>query len=566
MIEHSANPEDSWRNHLADYLQAVALANVAFVLMITVFATFGFLVGLRLSTALLPLAAVATFATIRVFTPSWRVASAATAVAAIAHIVAYFLAAFFFDRSWDGLAYHEEAVLQLASGWNPLFHDTHQIWIDHYPKGSWIAGAAIFLNGGQLEAGKLFNFTLMLAAGAQLAAALLRLTTLRPVTVILIVILGVLNPVAICQTTSFCVDGATASLFTVTAAGLIIYVASPRWSNLALPLFAACLLINLKFTGLIYAVILLLSAVLVVWLHHGFRTAAKLACAAAIVGAIGVLALGYSPYVRNLREKGHPFYPLMGQGKVDILTAIRPINIAGKDRFTRFAIANFSRSESVRPPRATTLKFPLRLEPIESSAWGSGNTEAGGFGPFFGALLLMAGVGLCLLLGNRTTRGRVLPMCLIVGSLLLTIFVHADGWWARYAPQAWLIPLLVIIYLLMAPQPGYVWFGWAMLSLTIANVLIVGLYFSRNEWGYSREVRNSLHEISSAPQPVTVYLGRFQSLRERLREGHVDFKLIETRPDTTATTGWRQLPSPDGDALWGGVTPPALTSSELSPD
>ena len=549
MIEHSANPEDSWRNHLADYLQAVALANVAFILMIAVLATLGYLLGFRLSAALLPLAAAAALVTLRAFTPSWPVASVAAVVAVIAHTIAYFLATAFFDGSWDGIAYHQEAVLQLASGWNPLFQNIDQIWIDHYPKASWIAGAAVFLGGRQVEAAKLFNFTLMLAAGSQVAATLLRLTTLRPVAVILIAILSALNPVAIYQTASFCVDGAAASLLTVTVAGLIIYVAYPRWSNLALPLFAACLLINLKFTGLVYAVILLLSAVLVVWLHHGFHAAAKLACAAAIVGAIGVLALGYSPYVRNLREKGHPFYPLMGKDKVDIMTRIRPTNLAGKDRFSRFAIANFSRSEYVRPPRATTLKFPLRLDASERSALGSGN-EAGGFGPFFGALLLMAGVGLCLLLGKKTTRRRVLPICLIVGCLLLTIFVHADGWWARYAPQAWLIPLLVVICLLMASQAGYRWVGWSMLVLTITNVLIVGLYFSRKEWGYSREVRNSLREISSAPQPVTVYLGRFESLRERLREGHVNFKLIDTRPDTTATAGWRQLPSPDGNALW----------------
>ena len=147
----------------------------------------------------------------------------------------------------------------------------------------------------------------------------------------------------------------------------------------------------------------------------------------------------------------------MGPQSVDIMTAIRPINLAEKDRFSRFLIANFSRSEHVRPPRATTLKFPLRFELKERSAWSVPGPEAGGFGPFYGALLLMAGAGVCLLLPNAATRHRLVPVWLIGGCLLVSIFVHGEGWWARVRPQAWLLPLLVIVCLLTTGRAGYLW-------------------------------------------------------------------------------------------------------------
>ena len=354
---------DASRTRLADYLQALALASVLFLLMLTVLATLGFVFGFRLSAAVVPLAAVAAFLVLRAFTPSWRLAAVAAAITLIVHIFAYLLASAFFDESWDGLAYHQDAVLRLALGWNPIFENANAIWVDHYPKASWIAGAAVFLSGDQIEAGKLFNFTLIFAAGAQVAATFLRLSALRLPVIVIISVLTALNPVAVYQSTTFCVDGALASLLTVMVAGLILYVATPTWSALAPPLFAACLLINLKFTGLIYVAILLSATVLVVLWQHGLRACRQTILAAAIVGIIGFIGLGYSPYIRNLVEKGHPLYPLMGPQSADILTAIRPVNLAGKDRFSRFLIANFSRSEYVRAPQSTTLKFPLWLEP-----------------------------------------------------------------------------------------------------------------------------------------------------------------------------------------------------------
>jgi hypothetical protein len=72
---------------------------------------------------------------------------------------------FIFDTSYDGMAYHEVAIISLRSGWNPLY-TAHVVdwwkasfpeagwlsnyiacdgaWVDFYPKASWILGTTAF--------------------------------------------------------------------------------------------------------------------------------------------------------------------------------------------------------------------------------------------------------------------------------------------------------------------------------------------------------------------------------------------------------------------------------------
>ena len=44
----------------------------------------------------------------------------------------------------------------------------------------------------------------------------------------------------------------------------------------------------------------------------------------AIVVIVSSCIVGYSSYVRNTIEHGHPFYPLYGEGSKDIITTMQP--------------------------------------------------------------------------------------------------------------------------------------------------------------------------------------------------------------------------------------------------
>jgi hypothetical protein len=54
--------------------------------------------------------------------------------------------------------------------------------------------------------------------------------------------------------------------------------------------------------------------------------------------------------------------------------------------------------------------------------------------------------------------------------------------------------------------------------------------------------------MSAAPGPVTVYLGPFQPLRQRLREAGVHFRLVEAAPPPSAA--WHLFPAPGNAVYW----------------
>jgi len=111
----------------------------------------------------------------------------------------------FYDVSWDGQVYHQQAVLALAEGWNPFWDAPlsiaarpDNIWINHYPKAAWIAQAILFRATGSLEAAKGLQL-LPLAAAALLVFAALRARGLRPWSAGVLAALTAGNPVALAQ-------------------------------------------------------------------------------------------------------------------------------------------------------------------------------------------------------------------------------------------------------------------------------------------------------------------------------------------------------------------------------
>lgn len=547
------------RIQLGTFLQAVTAANILFPAAIVCLSVAGFALGFRMHGWILPVAALVTLFGLRLFTTSWRMTGFVAGASLVLLVIAFLFASHSYDNSYDGLDYHQNAVLCLSEGWNPLFESSEpyggyhdDLWDDHYPKAAWIAGAAFFMGSGHIEAGKLLNFSLMAAVAAQLAALLLRLTSLRVWIVAVLAVLAALNPIAICQCTTFYIDGLMASLLTIGVSALVLYVARPQWPALSIGLAAICLAANIKFTGLIYAIVLIGATVMIAFWQNGARAGGRLAITAALAGLFAICMLGYSPYVRNLSENGNVFYPVLGSQNLFHKNDYVPVNIAPHNRVMRFLISNFSRSERVRPPNSTTLKIPFLIStPWEGSPFLDTDVEAGGFGPLFGGMLLLGTIGLCLLAADRSAWRQLTVAATIIGVLLLSIFSHTETWWSRYVPQAWLVPLIIATTCLITPQRfGQRWIGWALIVLMSINVLFVSFYFVRGQLRYSKATRETLREMSASPQPIKVYLGRFPSLGERLREAGVHFQIISTapKPDQGAAV-WKSIPSPM-DACW----------------
>ncbi len=476
---------------------------------------------------------------------SWgrALAAAACAAGALAACVAFALAfgASFYDVSWDGQVYHQQAVLALAEGWNPLWQPplsvaarADNIWIDHYPKAAWIGQAILFRASGSLEAAKGLQL-LPLTAAALLVFAALRARGLRRRTAGFLTALIAGNPVVLAQLFSFYSDGMGASLTTALLALVWHWRRRPDPWLLAALAASIVVIVNLKFTGLVYGVLLCGGLLVHSYLSPrtlgapGARSPVRV-LAPVMVGAFAVatLVLGFDPYVTNLLRKGHPFYPLMGQGAIDIINIQLAPEFHALTRPTRFLVSLFARADEHNV--APVLKWPFALGRDELRALGYPDLRIGGFGPLFGLVVLVAAA---IGVGRRWFGVRVPAKGWALAALLVAIaFFNPALWWARYVPHLWLAPVGLLALAWASPQLGRRGRGAAAVlgALLAIDVALVGVVATATGVRATRAVADQLDQLTQMGGPVAVRWDGFESARARLRERAIDFAEVAVLP------------------------------------
>lgn len=532
------------REKIAQKLEAIALAHLLIPFLILVVALISFAFGGRMTPIVLPLSILITPFFIRLWIPSWKVTGLIIFITLLTYTLSLGIALTFFDGSYDGLSYHQEAVIRLAQGWNPVFENAekygplgHQKLVEYFPKASWIVGAATFLLTGKIETGKLFVLAMMAAAWFQVAATLLRLTPLSFLTVALLSLLFAANPVAIYQSTTFLVDGLLASFLTILLASLSNFIMIRRFGFLLSGLIAMVLAINVKFNSLVYVSFLISFALLLIWRLHGFRRAIRPGAVLGVTVLCSISLFGYAPYIRNLIHNGILLYPLFGDFETEFDKTLRhnmPANVRVTNRFSRYTIANLSRTGNPYGQEITQLKFPLFVSLAELKAFHDNDLRSGGFGPLFGAILICT-VLTALLIFFSPYRTRFLLIWFWSGSLLVTIFVHDLGWWARYTPQSWLLPSLFALAALLTPVNSIRWLGRTLILLILINLILVTGSYAYKQRMYTLETRRALLRMQSAHQPVVVHINPFFSLRQRFKEAGISILQEDSLPPENFT-------------------------------
>jgi len=266
----------------------------------------------------------------------------------------------FLDLSCDGQSYHQGAVIPLMDGWNPVYNDVPNIpryspnwvrldndwypntlWINHYPKGTEINAAILSKITDNIEKGKALNLFLIITTFL-IATATIILTSdfTKLKSALFLGFLISMNPVSICQSITYEVDGQLASA--ITCLLCLILLLSKRVDIIVLVSLISTIivLINIKFTGLIYALILSLG--LLAWIFIYQKEKLVLISKCLFLGLlIGSLFVGYNPYVKNTIEHGNPFYPIVGSD-VDIMKVNRPDGFEHMNPLERLFVSIFS--------------------------------------------------------------------------------------------------------------------------------------------------------------------------------------------------------------------------------
>jgi hypothetical protein len=346
-------------------------------------------------------------------------------------IFALIINAKIYDFSYDGRAYHQVAALYLRNNWNPFYENLPEIgvfiWNNHYPKFTEIFNSILLDAFNNIELGKSYNIIFLVIVFCY-ALKYVAVYQKNKCTVLAISILFVMNPVVLAQIFTYYVDGLMGMLIIILFFSCINYERENDIKDIVVIIAVSIFAINTKFTGFICGVVLI-GYIIKHFAHKKYKQMKNLIVAGVIIVAVGVLFIGYNPYITNLRDFGHPFYPLYGHNKIDIITtgnmpdellSMHPIQ-----RFFSLYLLNYN---------VSSLPFnPQKI--IKLLSHKNYDLRIGGFGVFFAEIFIF--VILIVVFSIHKNKKRYKNVFFTAVFLICISLVTPESWWARYIPAFW---------------------------------------------------------------------------------------------------------------------------------
>ena len=365
----------------------------------------------------------------------------------------------FTDSSFDGPWYHQTAALFLKKGWNPVYeraadfltaHWDFRIrglpYIDSYPKFTEIIAANVFYTTGDIEAGKIFN---PLFSAILFCYSVYVLTTCFPdvdsVFSVVLSLLLTLNPVVLAQMPTYYPDGTLYAAFMLILLSLIELQKTKGASGAArlMLVTATTALTGVKLTGLLYAAEIFAFRMIYLKLRgESLKPFFPFLC---LCGFLFVLT-GVNPYITNLIQGKHVFYPIAGSEKIDFLTPQTPSFFINRSMPYKLFVSVFHRADDAYEADRPVLKLPFTQPDkyYERGKMQLPDTRLGGFGLWWSGILLCS---LALLPPAWKRREGSEGMNRFVLTVLAaTVLSNPVNWWTRYVPQFYALPVFILLF------------------------------------------------------------------------------------------------------------------------
>lgn len=401
--------------------------------------------------------------------------------------------AFFLGLSFDGMNYHQPTLISFAQGWNPFYdwhgqlitqkiskHHHHSVPINFnfFGYASELIGAIIYKGVQIYEASKCYNYIYIIIAALISFRFFNKFKRLNKTTVILITATIVFNPVVGYQGATFYVDGQLASLLTIF---LLLLMDNVIFAD-KLSLFEASAVLiplaNVKFTGLIYA--LIFTAIFFCYLLFFNRKQLQSYCfflSSAFL--ISGLLVGFNPFVTNLLSGYNPLYPVIQFHHLHTnLAAGMGPEFIKQNRWMQLILSLFH----VQYTHAWNTPHQFIIFPRIYDA------RYAGFGFIFGYIFIAS----LLLLFFQKHKGLLFAII----ALIISMAINTNIWWARIVPQTWLLPILIIAGVLVQQHKKWL----SILSSTFLiflflNAVGIFTYGIIYYGGKTIKARRLLHDI-----------------------------------------------------------------------
>ena len=456
-------------------------------------------------------------------------------------LLSIFISTLFYDISFDGQMYHLESALQMKAGWNPFKKElppniNQAIWLNHYGKGVEGPQATIYALTNLIESTKATNFILTAGSFCLSLSLLLRLNRFSVRKNFLFSILFAFNPVSFYQLLSTYVDGQLCSFllcFIVVACFLFLEI--NRYYLLLLALILI-MIINIKFTSIVFAFIFTFGMLFIFLISKGWKAFKSLFIVCSIASAFAIGVIGYFPYVMNTLQFHDPLYPGM---KVLQSEAAKqtPESFINRNRFSKFFTSFFSHTDDLHlylnkdPAIPSKIPFTLNKTDVYNAAKPF-VVHMAGFGPFFSGICISALVLFSLFLWRLKEWKSWIPVFGLIVTVLFSVLLISEAWFARYVPQLWFVPLFLLIVSESDRRKTISVFRNGVYLIMLLNISFClaafpYLYFK------SAKIKFELDQLKASKQIIPVQFTYYTSNRARFLENEIPYREVNI-PDSNA--------------------------------
>ena len=479
----------------------------------------------------------------------WKKALLVIVISSIVFIGCAFAATKMYDGTPDGNTYHKLAIGALKNGWNPVYESVGDFnkaegnpfnvykdnvnvnWSDHYARGTETFGAVVYAFSGNIETGKMFNL-LWVYIGIFIIFGLLKQMNLNNWKSLLISVILAINPIIIVQLPNYYLDGVLAiSLFIIILCCLLQFKAQSKneqkinYLILAMAIIWCC---NTKFTGLAFAAVFCGMY----YLYRHIKNFIKdkdnfkqifikdtIFYIATVI--VALVIVGGSTYTKNLIDHGNPLYPLYGKDHVDNMVMMEiPKSLQKEDRLTIFLTSIFAKGENVSPSYSDEgnepeLKLPLTFTQEELDNYSIPDIRMGGFGPLFSAIFILGIIGTILIIVEYIRKkdwNKLIPYSLTLILIMALILFLDGGYWARYIPYFYLVPIFVLIHYFRKEWNSHKIANVFAIVMAIVFVINSGLLLriqyqsiKNNNW-YAQSTLSSFQEYAKNHKTILINL------------------------------------------------------------
>ncbi len=448
-----------------------------------------------------------------------------------------------YDTNYDGLYYHEPAIMALADNWNPIYHPTFPLrtpqigsrqLAEGNPKVLWAIDASIYKVANNIDSATLINLIFAFIAFVFVSASLLSLGIKQKLAVS-IALCAVLTPLFLAQIFSTMEDSFGYDCLLIALASIIQINKKKHISLYVGCLFGAGLLLaGSKFSNLYFALFLVGLGIYSFWRLKLYYAKYLYVMVAGLL--LAALLLLFNPLVTNVTQFHAITFPYNESGFTRSFreTGV-PANIRHDSKLELFFYGIFSSSEisnSSAPYAYARLKAPLTFSLRELLIESQSTAKlVGGYGVLYSGIFIISIAGYLYLIlrsKKRSTAIRMWWVHLGVVAIILDAFVWPIPNYARYNSQLYLLPVVIMVALSLIKKKNI--YDRTLLVALIALVL-TNFYFDMipsfaiKESAFQR-IDSQLSSLEASHKTYDVYSSTFYPAYTELTVHHVHMIVV----------------------------------------